>query len=328
MPSPWLLPLAVVAAACSAPVTPSPDAGPARCEDTTPWAAAPPLPLGATQETAALHLDGKLYVLGGFNGRLGITGEVQVFDLASCTWSAGPALPAPLHHANAAVVGDTLYVLGSLAELEFVPDAAAWSWAPAREATWSALPPMPAAVARGSAAVGAIGRRIYLAGGLAGRAVATLSSYDVDTRTWTAELAPLPVARDHACGAVVGDRLYVLGGRQTTTSSVSGTVYEYTPGGAWRARASMPTPRGGVACGVVGDRIIVAGGEGNPANAAGIFSQVEAYSPATDSWQSLPALPTPRHGMAAAGAGARLLIPGGATRAGFAATATFEILTP
>ena len=39
-------------------------------------------------------------------------------------------------------------------------------------------------------------------------------------------------------------------------------------------------------------------------------------------------MPTPRHGMGGAGVGDSFYVPGGANRAGFAAVATHEVLTP
>lgn len=290
-----------------------------------PWSRGPKLPLGATQETATVAVDGKVYVLGGFNGLRGVVGAVQVFDLETCTWSLGPEL-GPLHHANAAVVGDTIYVLGGLTDDSFTPLDGAWALTPARDHAWRPLPPMPAA--RGSAAVGVIDGRIYLAGGLAGQAQAALSVFDPSTGAWREDLPPLPAPRDHACGAAIGGRLYVVGGRQTQVSSVARTVFEYEPGGTWRTLAAMPTARGGVACGVVGERLIVVGGEGNPESPTGVFAQVESYDPAADRWDSLPTMPTPRHGMGAAAVDGTLVVPGGATRAGFAASAALELLTP
>lgn len=304
------------------PPPPSPD-----CTGATPWVSAPNLPAGPTQETAVVALAGKLYVLGGFSGRLGILPSVQVFDIASCTWTTGPELPGPSHHINAAAHGDTLYIAGVLSDAEFSPSAVTWALTPGRDLTWRTLPAMPAASARGSSAMGALGDQLVVAGGLAGSAVATVSAFDLPTQTWS-ELPPLPSPIDHGCGAVVGGKLYVIGGRRGTLTSVTASVHEYTPGAGWRARTAMPTARGGVACGVVGERIIVVGGEGNRDNAAGLFANVEAYSPASDTWEILPAMPTPRHGMGAAGADGKLYVPGGGRREGFAATDVFEIFTP
>lgn len=303
-----------------------PDGPGGACEQAAPWASGPALPLGATQETAVVGLGGKVYVLGGFNGGLGVIDAVQIFDVASCEWSVGPALPAPAHHINAAVVGDTIYVAGALSGDSFTATGDTWSWAPARELAWTVLPPLPAGSERGASVTGAIGDRIYVAGGLrGGQSVADVSAYDVVQRTWSAPLPPLPVGRDHGCGAVLGGKLYSIGGRR---GGVSGAVHEYTPGGGWVAKAAMPTPRAGVACGVVGEEIVVVGGEGNPANALGVFPQAEAYTPATDTWRSLASMKTPRHGMGAAGHDGKLYVPGGGTRAGFGATAKLEILTP
>jgi N-acetylneuraminic acid mutarotase len=254
-----------------------PDGPSGPCAPAAPWAEGPPLPLGATQETAVVELGGKIYVLGGFNGSLGVVDAVQIFDVAACAWSTGPALPTPAHHLNAAVVGDTISVAGVLLGSDFNASGDTWSWAPAREARWTILPAMPAGTERGAAVAGAIGDSIYVAGGLrAGQSVAEVSAFDVVQRTWGPLLPPLPSARDHGCGAVVGGKLYAIGGRRI---GLSAAVYEYTPGGSWQTRAAMPTARGGVACGVVGDgaaaEIIVVGGEGNGAAATGVFPQVE-----------------------------------------------------
>lgn len=313
--------------ACAEDSAPAPPPSDADCTGEPPWVKAPALPEGPTQETAVVALAGKIYVLGGFNGRLGILSSVQVFDVASCTWSIGPELPAPSHHLNAAVHGDTLYVAGVLSDADFSPAAVTWALTPGRDTAWRTLPAMPTDSARGSSAMGVLGDQLVVAGGLAGAAVATVSAFDLRDQTWS-ELPPLPAPVDHGCGAVVGGKLYVIGGRRGTITSVTASVYEYTPGGAWRTRTAMPTARGGVACGVVGERIIVVGGEGNRDNAAGLFANVEAYSPASDTWEILPTMPTPRHGMGAAGADGKLYVPGGGRREGFAATDVFEIFAP
>ena len=86
----------------------------------------------------------------------------------------------------------------------------------------------------------------------------------------------------------------------------------------------MPTGRSGMAGGVVGDCVYVFGGEGNPADPAGIFHQVEAYEPAADRWWSLPPMQTARHGIYAAVLGNVIYLPGGATQQGFGVTAVNE----
>ena len=48
--------------------------------------------------------------------------------------------------------------------------------------------------------------------------------------------------------------------------------------------------------------------------------EVEMYDPVTDGWISLDPMAVPRHGIGAATVGDLIYVPGGATRAGYAAT--------
>lgn len=326
--------LALVAA-CGGAGASNPDAGAdapvdgvTTCAPASGWVTAPPLARGPTQETATVALDGAIYVLGGFDDSLAVIDAVQVFDTTTCAWSQGPALPRPVHHANAAVVGDRIWVVGAMETLNFTSHGHVWSWAPATEAAWTVHGAMPAGTERGASVVGVIAGSIYVVGGLRSGAVAEVSSFDPVAGTWDTTLPPLPVTRDHGCGGVVGDTLYVTGGRGGAIGSISPTVYAYAPGGAWTTRAPMPTARGGTACGVIAGSIYVVGGEGNAAAATGVFPEVEAYDAAMDTWSQLAPMPVPRHGMGAAAWDGRLYVPGGATTQGFGAVATHEVWTP
>ena len=303
------------------------DAAPGSCEPRAGWTTAPKLARGKTQETAAVATGGKVYVLGGFDDQAAPLDTVQVFDTHACAWSAGPTLPRAVHHANAAVVGDTIWVVGAMETLSFTPVGHVWSWKPATETAWTQHAAMPGP--RGSAITGVIAGKIYLAGGLrGGTAVVDVSAFDPATGTWDTTLAPLPESRDHGCGGAVGGKLYVTGGRRGGIGTTSPVVSEYTPGGGWVAKAPMPTARGGTACGVIADRIYVVGGEGNPATTSGVFPQVEAYAPATDTWMELAPMPVPRHGMGAAVSDGALWVPGGAIKQSFGADDTVESFVP
>jgi N-acetylneuraminic acid mutarotase len=295
------------------------------CEASSSWSTLPAVLGGAIQETAVVELDGKIYVIGGFNAELGVVASVRVFDTVACAWSDGPSLPRTIHHANAVVVGDTIYVLGGMDALSFTTIGDVYAWSPSSGATsWSTRASMPVGSERGAAVVGAIGDVVYVAGGLRSGAVATFSSYSTTGDTWETNLPPLPQPRDHGCGGVVGGKLYVVGGR--SGGVLAADVFEYTPGGAWSSKSPMPTARGGAACGIAGDLIIVAGGEGNPATSTRVFAEVEAYTVSSNSWETLPAMATPRHGMGAAVSGDVFYVPGGATREAFGAVDAHEAL--
>lgn len=308
-----LLPLA----ACGGdPAPPAPDG-----DLSGPWRDAPPVAGGAIQETAVVAVGAAVHVIGGFRGDLSISDEVRVFDTATETWSAGAALPAPLHHANVAVVDDTIYLVGHLAGTGFAARGDVLAGPP-----WTARTAMPAGTERGAAVAGVVDGRIVVAGGLRGGAtVADVSAYDPGLDAWDDALPDLPAPRDHACGAAVDGIFYVIGGR--AGGAIAADVFAFD-GAAWTTRAPMPTARAGMACGVVDGRVIVVGGEGNPAASSGVFPEAEAYDPATDTWTALDPMPTPRHGMGAAAVGATLYVPGGATQQGFGAVDTHEALTP
>jgi N-acetylneuraminic acid mutarotase len=288
------------------------------------WQQRTPVP-AAIQETAALALGDQVYVLGGFEG-LAVTDKAQIYDVASGVWSLAPALPAAVHHANAALVDGTLFVVGDLQTFNFTPVGDVWAYNPAADADWTARAAMPRP--RGASVVGVIDGVVYVAGGLAGGAVDQVDSYDPATDTWT-PLANLPAPRDHACGGVIDGVLYVAGGRTGSPDNPEPTLYAYdVAGDAWTTRAPMLTGRGGTACGVIDGKLIVVGGEGNAAVPSGVFPQTESYDPVSDSWTTLEPMLHPRHGMAAAVANGQLFVPGGADVQAFGAVATHDVFIP
>ncbi len=281
---------------------------------------------GPIQETGVAALDGKVYVVGGFDETLQIGALVQVYDPANDSWTQAAPLPMDVHHANVIAANGLLYVLGAmqLSGFSFVAVGDCFVYTPGTD-SWSSLAPIPSGSERGSAAMGLLGDRIVLAGGLRGDAVADVIAYNIETDTWETGLPPLPTPTDHLVGANVGDVLFAIGGRNGGIGSIKDTVVSLSLGGSeWQERAAMPTARGGAAAAVVQGKIVVVGGEGNAAASNGVFPQTEVYDPALDVWSPLSDMPAPRHGMGAAGIGNVLYVPGGATKQGFGATATSE----
>jgi N-acetylneuraminic acid mutarotase len=271
------------------------------------WEARAPLP-EARQETAVVAIGETIYVIGGMDANGEARAEVFAYDVATDAWSADvPALPAPVHHANAAVVDGTIYVLGA-----FTPADVRWRWTPGDEA-WATVAARPGQPPIGSAAVAVIGGRIVLAGGkLAQVSRDTVSIYDPEADAWTTGLAPLPRARDHAAFASDGEALYVIGGRDLGDDYMTDRVDRYDPAAdEWTERAPMPTVRGGVAAGVVDGAFVVVGGEQNADEPSGVFAEVEVYDHEADAWTSLPPMADPRHGMGVVGVGGWLYVPGG-----------------
>ena len=65
------------------------------------------------QELATGWLNGKLYVVGGFDAGSHSTGMVQVYNPTTNTWTLAPALPIAVNHNAAAVMGGKLYSFGA-----------------------------------------------------------------------------------------------------------------------------------------------------------------------------------------------------------------------
>ena len=154
------------------------------------WSTLASMPL-ARQEVSSAALDGKIYVIAGFNPGGGSTSDVQVYDPKINSWKPAKSLPIVNDHNGAAVAGGRLYSFGGVSNRTFVYNPAADSWtevAPMRFEHGNA------------AAVSVIDNRIYVAGGTgSGMTGNELEVYDPVANTWTS-LASMAVPRDHCAG--------------------------------------------------------------------------------------------------------------------------------
>lgn len=306
------------------------------------WTKLAPM-LHPQNEAVVAVLGTRIYVMGGFApGVDGPVDRVQIYDTAKNEWSEGMPLPDPVHHHGAAVIGGKIYIVGGFHEPfpKRDPISLAWVFDPATN-HWDKRTPMPAP--RGAMVVGAIGSRIYAAGGEHRRSagapvpqgappgyepITDLIAYDTTTDRWSM-LPPMKVARDHAYVGVINDRLYVVGGRDRPKYDIA-AVEEFDPAtGAWSEKAPMPTGRSGGTAAVFHGELYAFGGEGDNSNPKGVFNEVEAFNPATNSWRQFGPMPLPRHSIVAAAIGDRIYVPGGATtRGGANLTDYLDAFTP
>nr|PZN13951.1 MAG: hypothetical protein DIU78_26735 [Pseudomonadota bacterium] len=285
--------------------------------------ALPDLP-STRQEHSVVALRGEVYVIAGFAGG-SVTDSIDAYDPVSKTWRHVGEVPEPAQHLNAAVVNDKLYIAGyyygsSFSQTrpnvyEYDPDTG----------DWTRKRDMPMGTDRASACVAVLDGKIYLFAGARGNTVADSSYYDVAADEWH-ELPPLPEPREHCAAAAIDGKLYVAAGRIDSITGVRPATYEFDPAtNQYTQKAPIPTPRGGVAAGVIDGKLFVIGGEGNPEHPQGVFPQIEAYDPKTDSWESYPPMDVPRHGFGAAVIDDRIYLPGGANRQGGGATAEHSV---
>ena len=266
----------------------------------------------------------EIVVLGGFDEAGRVVDRVEALDPVAGEWRSLPALPVAMHHAQAAVIGDRIYILGFLTTANFTADGRAFVF---DAGAWRPIASLPAGKARGGGAAAVQSGRIVVVGGFrALSAVTDVDIYDPSTDAWTAG-PPLPRPRDHLGAASVGDRVIAVGGREARIPShVAETLI--LENNTWRRASAMPTSRGGFALAAHDGALYAIGGEGDGSMPTGVFAAVERYDVAADAWSVEEAMPDPRHGTGAATVGGMIVVPGGASRQGFAAVASCAIFRP
>src|SRR5438105_7002063 len=163
------------------------------------------------QELATAVLNGKIYVIAGLNAQRSSTDTVDVYNPATDTWTSAHPVPIPVNHNAAAVAAGKLYHFGGTQNL-YVYD-------PVSD-TWSEVAP-PHYLHTGTAAVGVINDKIYVAGGTGpGQLQTELEVYDPASNTWTI-LVPMKVPRNHCAGGVINGKFYVAGGRGSTNATTA-----------------------------------------------------------------------------------------------------------
>lgn len=311
---------------------------PAQAGPSGKWIKGAPFP-EPSEELVGASAGGKFYVFGGLGPGWIPQGLVYEYDPSADKWTKKQAMALPSHHVAITELEGKFYAFGGFVPPEagppaWVPINNAWEYNPATD-RWRALAPMPSK--RGAAVAAVVNGKIYVIGGAAvhpgsnesalqpgkpHRSVGTVEEYDPKTDSWS-QRSPMPTARNHAAIGAVNDKIYVIGGRLGSafifTASNTNVVEEYDPSSdQWGLVGNrMPTQRSGGAWAVHKGRIYVAGGEHQDNHLLAAFRALEAYDPATNSWEELPKMPMPRHGLAGAVIGDRLhLVSGDVQSAG------------
>ena len=153
---------------------------------------------------ATAYLNGKIYRIAG--RAIGTDFHVEVYDIATNTWSMAADYPFANHSLMAAALGNYIYAGGGNAS----PDKT-WRYDPGTN-TWddTAVTDLPAG--RSSAASGAYNGRWLIAGGDVNFAISTSAiAWDPVTNTWS-DLANMVEARDLLAGATAGQSFYAVAG--------------------------------------------------------------------------------------------------------------------
>jgi len=273
----------------------------------------------ARQEHAVVAAAGEIYVIGGYTPS--VTDSVQAYDPGKDSWRDVKAFPERMNHGNAGVVGDKIYVAGYYVNGTMSKATTLHHSYDPKSDTWTAKSPLPAGTQRAAGCVAVDAGLMYVVGGASdGKSVANAARYDAAADKWE-ELPPLPERREHCSAGVIDGVLYIAGGRMDGITGIEPKTWALdTSTKVWTERASLNPPRGGLAGAVLNGRFYVFGGEGNAARASGVFPDIDAYDPTTNTWQKLAPMFVPRHGYGAATLDGRIYLAGGAIMQGAGAS--------
>ena len=179
--------------------------------------------------------------------------------------------------------------------------------------TWSTGPPLPHAVNHAMAAAAA--GEVYVFGGYTAAGPPSDRAFVLhDDDRWE-EIAAMPEPRAAGGAAAAGDRIHVVGG--IGPAGVATTTMVFDPEArTWTTSPGLGRPREHLGVAAAGDSIYAVGGRAGTLEG---FADLEELDPRGD-WRPLPAMPTPRGGMAAAGTDNGLVVALGGEEEG----GTFE----
>ena len=236
-------------------------------------------------------------------------------------WETVKPMPGARAEFGAAVLGNTIYVVGGIDGL-FRTLSSALAYDIGADA-WRELPRLPQAVHH--PAVVTDGAKLYVVGGLTGiaaRPIDDVYAYDPQKNAWE-QLGRLNDFRGAAAAAAVDGRIYVMGG--VTTAGAGDAIEYYDPErGGWNGLKPMPTSRAYLAAASAGGRIFAIGGRRGSINKN--FGATEAYDPKRQEWKTMHDLVTPRSGHAAVERAGSIYVLGGETTEG--SIADIEVFDP
>jgi N-acetylneuraminic acid mutarotase len=285
-------------------------------------------------EHGYVSVGNRFYLLGG----RGIK-PVDIFDPATDTWTKGALTPVEMHHFQAVVFDDKIYVVGAMTGPypKEPPLSHVYIYDPAADA-WSQGPEVPVDRRRGGAGAVLYKGEIYLVAGITNGHydghVAWTDAFNPRTGQWR-QLPDAPRPRDHFHAAIIDDKIYAAAGRRS--SAATGQTFQLTVPDVdvfdletkqWTtlpAASHIPTQRAGAGTVVMNGKLIVLGGESGQPLA---HDSVEELDPATGRWTALQPLSMGRHATQAVLHDGRVYLASGSRTRGATEVDTQEVYSP
>jgi N-acetylneuraminic acid mutarotase len=230
--------------------------------------------IDARSECGLVALNGKLYLLGGD----GPAEPVEIYDPKTNEWTKKAMAPFPMHHFQAVAYADKIYVLDAFFQGGFpnqttMPNSYCYNTTTDR---WENLASIHAGRGRAGAGAALHAGKLYLVCGIThGHSSGTnamFDEYNPATNSWQA-LPDAPHIRDHCSAVVIGDKLYAVGGRNTSQHDANNFMsffdkvvlevdcYDFKTGTWSTLPAKLPLGTGGGTAVNFFDKIFYMGGE-------------------------------------------------------------------
>ena len=210
---------------------------------------------GPQHDAAAAVLGGHVYVFGG--GVAASYAHILRYDPATGTVAVAGHLPRPASDVAVATIAGTAYIVGGydgVAPLDTIV-----AWRPGRRARVVARMPFGLRYA----SVAAVDGRLTIAGGTLADGVSdAILSYDPSGGGAVVQTGVLPHPVTHAGAAVLGGRIYLIGGRAEVSAGRTAAILAIAPASSDATRiGSLPAALSDAAVLTLHGRILVAGGE-------------------------------------------------------------------
>jgi len=180
-------------------------------------------------------------------------------------------------------------------------------------AAWTNKASLPQSVALAAAAANE--SAIYLVGGRSkGAILADIVVYDPTADSWS-QMEPMTIARWSHMAAIVGQKLYVMGGikgKGSTRRTLDSVEILDLETGTWTAGESLPGAVHSSAVAVSDGKIFVLGGRKGTGTSGSGSERVFVFDPAEGSWSVVQPMAKARTGARAAVFQGRIYVVGGA----------------
>ena len=223
----------------------------------------------------------------------------EAFPDQTLVWTESVRSPAALYESQGLAANGKLYIFGGYFNEQIQASPVTFAFNPATK-SWHNLAPMPEKLTHAGQAH--YKNKVYLAGGFLGDHPGPPTDhvwiYDITAATWAAGPA-LPEKIGGGALVNLGGQLHFFGGtvRRGPTylkdSSRHWVLAVASGSNTWTRAAALPNPRNHIAGAALGGKVYAVGGQHLGDEETGNQKYVNAYDPASDSWERVADLPQP-----------------------------------